>query len=103
MAFSASLADRLKKPRPRLLDKRKAAREKLSAWKGVRRVVLARDKGRCRVCDMKAYDVHHLLPRSRGGRDVESNLVSVCRLCHTDIHGHVIKVRWTDEANRAKS
>lgn len=66
----------------------------------VRRVVMARDKV-CRVCKGTPYDVHHILPRSRGGRDVESNLIAVCRNCHTLIHGHVIKVSCRDEANRA--
>jgi 5-methylcytosine-specific restriction endonuclease McrA len=90
------------KPRPKLLDKRKAAAAKVTAWRDVRGLVMERDGRMCRVCrDTAAFDVHHLLPRSRGGADEKSNLIAVCRRCHTDIHGHVAKLRWANEANRA--
>lgn len=91
------------KPRPHLLDKRKAAREKLDGWIGVRRVVLARDKGICRIYGTKAVEVHHILPRSRGGKDTPDNLIAVSRKAHADIHGHVVKLRWTDDTNRQKT
>jgi 5-methylcytosine-specific restriction endonuclease McrA len=89
------------KPRPKLLDKRDAARKKLDKWIEVRLVVLARDKGQCRIYGGKATDVHHLLPRSRGGKDEPGNLIAVSRRAHQDIHGHVVTLRWTNEANRA--
>ena len=30
---------------------------------------------------------HHLVPRSVGGSDDESNLITLCRVCHGKIHG----------------
>ena len=56
----------------------------------VRNLVLARDRMRCRWCMNPggALDCHHRLRRSQGGKDEESNLVSVHRLCHSYIHEH---------------
>jgi len=30
--------------------------------------------------------VHHRLPRSRGGSDIPSNLITLCGACHTAVH-----------------
>lgn len=94
----------LPKPRPRLLDKRAVAAAKSRQWHEVRRVVLKRDRDTCRICrHAKAIDVHHVLFRSLGGKDEARNLISVCKRCHEDIHGHVVKLRWTDDSNRART
>lgn len=91
----------LRKPRPKLADKRKAARAKLDNWIAVRRQVLARDKGKCRAYGTRATDVHHILARSLGGKDEPSNLVAVSRRAHEDIHGHLLLVRWSDDNDRS--
>ncbi len=31
-------------------------------------------------------EVHHIVPVSRGGQHVDSNLMSLCQSCHTKIH-----------------
>lgn len=94
----------LPKPRPKLLDKRDEARAKLKAWTQLRARVLVRWQGKCRICLTKrAYDVHHVLARSLGGRDEYTNLIPVCRGCHTEIHGHVVTLRWLDDRDRASS
>lgn len=52
---------------------------------------IVRDKrGPCRVCVLpesngsywKQIELHHVLPRSRGGDDVADNIAPLCRLCH---------------------
>jgi len=93
------------KPRPKRLDKRAAAAAKATAWKKLRLKVFARDGWKCRICrERTAYDAHHLLARSLGGKDELHNLIAVCRVpCHDDIHGHVVVLRWRDDANRAGS
>lgn len=53
--------------------------------------VFTRDRYECRArfsdrCNGRAEHAHHLLPRSAGGRDMLSNLLSVCRACHHEIH-----------------
>ncbi|MCV9961960.1 RecQ family ATP-dependent DNA helicase [Pararhizobium sp. BT-229] len=59
-------------------------------WEDTRRLVLARDEYRCVSCSTKVKsrdaDVHHLLPRSMGGSDELSNLVTLCDGCHAAHH-----------------
>jgi hypothetical protein len=50
-----------------------------------RREVLARDHHRCRTsgCHRTWFlEVHHLVPRSRGGDNTAENLVTLCGSCH---------------------
>lgn len=82
----------LAKPRPRLLDKRAIKLAKEREWLRVKQVVKKRDEGRCRICRKPGHEVHHVVMRSLGGKDEARNLVLVCRSCHTEIHGHVLKV-----------
>ncbi len=39
----------------------------------------------CAVCDSKAIDIHHLRGRGKN-KDVISNLIALCRTCHTKAH-----------------
>jgi 5-methylcytosine-specific restriction endonuclease McrA len=90
------------KARPRLLSKREEAKLRAMLWRLVRAEVFIRDQYKCRVCrKRKAYDAHHLLAKSLGGRDEAATMVAVCRLCHQGIHGNVVKMRWRDEQDRA--
>ncbi len=55
----------------------------------LRRAVLLRDGGRCRVpgCRRRLWlDLHHLVPVWQGGRTIRSNLISICRFHHTMVH-----------------
>jgi len=88
-----------------------------SDWQRVRRQVLLRDGSRCTSCHEVLgpdADVHHLLPRSMGGSDEFSNLVTLCDGCHAAHHpnlagslarraieGWVIRLaRWLDWSGR---
>lgn len=61
-------------------------------WPKKRREVLRRDNYMCRHCerheDMRgvSLEVHHLVPRSRGGTHQKCNLVTMCRHCHNRAH-----------------
>ena len=59
-------------------------------WTKVREGVLLRDNHRCVECGVQCgradADVHHLLPRSAGGTDEPSNLVTLCDGCHAAHH-----------------
>jgi 5-methylcytosine-specific restriction endonuclease McrA len=93
----------LQKPRPRLLDKRAIQATKDRQWRELRRFVLKRDV-MCRVCRrVKPVEVHHVLFRSLGGKDEARNLIGTCKRCHEDIHGHIVKLRWSDDGNRART
>jgi ATP-dependent DNA helicase RecQ len=59
-------------------------------WVTVRETVLKRDNYKCMECGTPCSateaDVHHLLPRSAGGSDEPSNLVTLCDGCHAAHH-----------------
>jgi len=61
-----------------------------AGWSGIRQQVLLRDGHRCLSCSMEVTsaeaDIHHLLPRSMGGGDELSNLVTLCDGCHAAHH-----------------
>ena len=62
----------------------------------VRRAVLARDDARCQVpgCPNNRWlDLHHIVPRSKGGKHVAENLVTVCTTHHAALHRNVVSVR----------
>jgi 5-methylcytosine-specific restriction endonuclease McrA len=80
------------KPRPRRLDKRVLKLALDRQWWEIRKRVKQRDNGQCRVCGKPGVEVHHIEFRSRGGKDVMSNLVLLCKTHHDDVHGHVLKI-----------
>jgi hypothetical protein len=64
-------------------------RAKQSLPPALRRAVLARDQGRCRVpgCTHSGFvDVHHIVPRSEGGQNVPENLLTICIGHHRATH-----------------
>lgn len=83
-----------------------------------RDIVLSRDGCRCRECGISCRredaDVHHLIPRSLGGSDDPSNLVTLCDGCHAAFHPNLQAklsrrfierwalrlVRWLDATGR---
>ena len=59
-------------------------------WREIRQLVLKRDGFRCRdcnrMCESPDADVHHLIPRSIGGKDEPGNLITLCDGCHAAHH-----------------
>jgi len=59
-------------------------------WVDIREAVLRRDNYKCLECGTHCHaaeaDVHHVLPRSAGGTDEPSNLVTLCDGCHAAHH-----------------
>ena len=50
-----------------------------------------RDKHTCRLCGANknvVIEVHHIQPRSKGGTDKPSNLISLCHSCHRKVHSN---------------
>ena len=56
-----------------------------------RRTVLQRDAHRCAYCAGPADTVDHVLPRSRGGSHVWTNVVAACRRCN---HRKADRLLW---------
>ena len=59
-------------------------------FENTKAMVLNRDNYTCQYCKGKHKDskleVHHILFRSQGGSDEESNLIALCHTCHKDLH-----------------
>jgi 5-methylcytosine-specific restriction protein A len=51
-------------------------------WGWMQWKILERDKNICQDCGGHAYEVHHIVPISKGGSDHPSNLKSLCDKCH---------------------
>jgi hypothetical protein len=99
----------LAKPRPKLLDKRKAKADLAKIDRDENAKVKARSGGRCEVlvvltdvrsgglgrCPLRASHVHHLISgigrRNRGVSIEAAHKLHVCERCHAEIHGHVLK------------
>lgn len=55
----------------------------------IRVSILERDHYKCQECGFFKYlEVHHILPRSQGGSNDPTNLITLCRRCHAKKHGH---------------
>jgi hypothetical protein len=62
----------------------------------VKRKVLRRDNYKCTACkwshegwnrsDPRHLELHHKKPHVEGGENTESNLITVCTVCHDEIH-----------------
>lgn len=59
--------------------------------------MLNRDNYTCQYCKGKHKDskleVHHIIFRSKGGSDEESNLITLCHTCHKDLHSGKINLK----------
>ena len=81
---------------PELRDywkKRSTTRDKSEATKynKLKEKVAQRQEYRCKVCGESIFneepiDLHHIIPRSEGGKDEIKNLIWVHRYCHHKIH-----------------
>lgn len=61
------------------------------SWFDLLKQVAKRDGNRCSQCGYvgKGIERHHILPLSRGGRNVLSNIISLCKDCHAKRHSHM--------------
>lgn len=66
-------------------------------FENTRAMVLNRDNYTCQFCKGKhkdnKLDVHHIVFRSKGGSDEESNLITLCHTCHKDLHNGKIHLK----------
>jgi 5-methylcytosine-specific restriction endonuclease McrA len=90
------------KPMPRLMTKWQKEIHSKAEWRRVSAVVRKRDGGKCRACGKPGTEVHHIVYRSHGGKDVASNLILTCMRCHRAIHAKVTLVTF-GQNNPAKS
>ena len=64
---------------------------KSTAFQTTNTAIRERDEHRCANCaadeSEAVLDVHHIVPRGRGGSNLMSNQVVLCRQCHDACHG----------------
>jgi len=84
----------LPKAQPRVLDRIEQKHKLAAAERLCRKVVKARDKGRCRVTGCKGASVHlhHVVFRSQLGKWESSNIVSLCARCHQFVHAGLLSI-----------
>lgn len=59
----------------------------------LRKMVYRRDGFRCALCDSTdGIQIHHVLPRGRGGNSNPMNLITLCWRCHSAAHGSVYQL-----------
>jgi 5-methylcytosine-specific restriction endonuclease McrA len=89
------------------VTKNKVKRAKLKIPTAVRKAVQERSKFQCEAVEEKpvgnvilaircmnpASDMHHVLPKGRGGKHEENNLKHICRSCHNFVHANPKKAR----------
>lgn len=82
------------KPRPRVLDRIDRTRARAKQLRDATAIVRQRDGGKCRSCGKPGNQAHHIVYKSHGGKDVESNLLWACDLCHKLIHAKALLVTF---------
>lgn len=79
---------------PNIQGKEYQEGEQLDFW-NVREYVLFRDNHTCQCCKGKSKDkilnVHHIESRKTGG-NAPTNLITLCKTCHTDYHSGKISL-----------
>ena len=61
--------------------------------KNFKQACLVRDKFKCRVCRAESsLQCHHVKPKSKGGTDKLSNLMTLCEICHDKHHKEGLKL-----------
>ena len=58
-------------------------------------------KGICPVCktridDVENFNIHHIVEKAKGGKDINSNLVILHPNCHRKVHSRILKVSKPD-------
>lgn len=72
------------KPSHNCRVKKKGERGKFS--KMIRDEVKIRYNNQCAVCYQRGHHIHHVMPKSRSGRNVFTNALLLCNSCHKEIH-----------------
>lgn len=71
-------------------------------FENTKAMVLNRDNYICQHCKGKHKDskleVHHIIFRSQGGSDEESNLITLCHTCHKNLHNEKINPKLDGKA-----
>ena len=71
-------------------------------WHKARKRILSRDHYKCVACDVSvglSGQVDHIIPVSKGGKDADDNLQTLCIKCHS-VKTSKENVGWASGARR---
>lgn len=75
-------------------------------WIAIRVKILQRDAYMCGYCGRRANTVDHIVPRSLGGDESESNLVACCKKCNMEKSNRTMEqcgfIFWNKDQNKTK-
>jgi hypothetical protein len=84
------------KPKHNRRVRKRGDRSKFS--KMIREGIKEKYNNQCAMCSRNACHVHHVMPRSRSGRNVFTNGLLLCAPCHRAIHDDGTKLKyWIDQ------
>src|SRR6056297_221512 len=75
-------------------------------FENVKSYVRSRDNYICQACKAKKniiLEVHHIIPKSNGGTNKVSNLITLCSNCHKKVHNNLIKCPSINNKNLKQS
>lgn len=59
---------------------------RMKGYKSVEDYVFALQDGKCACCGEPIMDIHHIVPRHKGGSDGPDNRIGLCKKCHAMHH-----------------
>ena len=83
-------------------------RGEMYGFENVKQYVRERDKYTCQICKADTIkkgtglEVHHIIPRSQGGSNKPSNLISLCKKCHNKVHSNSNDNKYFRELQKRK-
>lgn len=79
----------MKPKKQRRIKKIRELKQDLKQW---------RDSKKCSSCGTKMFlTIHHVIPKSAGGKNDKGNLMVLCRICHDGEHSANSKNKWSEE------
>ncbi len=81
----------------KLSDKARIKRKFRMYWKPI---ILKRQGFKCKLCggqqDWRGWQLSHIIPLSRGGKDEEMNYEVLCAKCHAEKRHHLKEAQIAD-------
>lgn len=74
------------------------------SWSSRREAILNRDGYTCQKCGKKhtRLEVHHIIFKSQGGSNDETNLITLCEDCHRGVHNGTVSIKKQSKKQNLK-
>lgn len=88
------------KPKHKRKSRKRAERGKFS--KMIRDEIKEECTGLCQECFSRGCHLHHVMPKSRGGRGIKTNALLLCNDCHKRVHADNARLKHWIEVYRER-